>query len=127
MLRAASSARLCASAHARHLSRRANPTIASQSKRPAGNFKPTIRQAETAAQRAPPPKVETSQDAALPDTTVSLSSRERIIMWTCIASCTLAVVSFTLIKWDVEKRLDMLPVLDKKRWLAGEKVDKEPL
>lgn len=114
---------------ARHLSRRANPTIAGQSKRKAGNFKPTIRQAEEwAAQSYPSQRQpEIPKDDAVADTTVSLSSRDRIIMWTCIASCTLAIVSFTLIKWDVEKRLEMLPVGDKKRWLAGEKLDKQTL
>ena len=126
MLRVVILTRLCANTQlARHLSRRTNPTVAGKSQqRKAGNFKPTIRQAAPVLQNPPRPIAALPQDAAA---TVELTDRDRIIMWTCIASCTLAVVSFTLIKWDVEKRLELLPVGDKTKWLAGEKLDKGKL
>ena len=75
----------------------------------------------------PPPRVaaaaaapSTEEPKPASDDDQKLSSRERIIMWACIVSCSLAIGSFTMIKWDVEARLSKLPEAERERWLKGE-------
>ena len=90
---------------------------------------PSARQgaAEPPPPPPPPPRAAAAEAAGADDGWVNsqerdehLSTRERFVMRVAVVSGVLAIVGFTLNKWEIERQLDeKLSPEDQKRWREG--------
>ena len=97
--------------------------LASQSKRP------SHKKMQASKQQPPKQPAEKTKEELhnewihSDDRTVHLTRNEKWVMRIAVVSCTGAIAMFTWTKWEVEKRLAMMPEPEREAWMSGKYVE----